>query len=140
MSADPVLRCLKYGAKYAQDEDMAAAHRAALDLYVSLRQGLAKLADQHHRTLTGSRLHDPERITDFRDCSCVTCRSAAQLLSEPHSQPCDCVWCRFQDDDAEGAVVHVPQPVCECDAPRCERDGCQDKPTSDGARAAQENQ
>jgi hypothetical protein len=41
-------------------------------------------------------------------------------------------------DDGEGAVVHVPQPACECDAPRCERDGCQDKPTSGAARAAQE--
>jgi hypothetical protein len=26
--------------------------------------------------------------------------------------------------------------ACECDAPRCERDGCQDKPTPGGARAA----
>jgi hypothetical protein len=102
-----------------------------------LREALRKLTDQHQRTLTGSRKHDPERILDFRDCPCVTCRTTALLLTEPHTQPCDCAWCRFQNDDAEGAVVHVPQGVCECDAPRCERDGCQDKPTAGGARAAQ---
>lgn len=96
------------------DEARQMAHRLEqenLDLrehVASLRGALVRLTDQHHRTLTNSRLHDPEHIVDFRDCLCLTCKTTALLLSEPHTQPCDCAWCRFQADDAEAAEVHVP--------------------------------
>lgn len=40
---------------------------------------LAALADQHHRTLTNSKLHDPEN-QDWRSCPCKTCQAAASVL------------------------------------------------------------
>lgn len=46
----------------------------------ALESALATLADQHHRTLRGSKLHDPERVSDWRDCACLTCRGAATVL------------------------------------------------------------
>jgi hypothetical protein len=81
----------------------------------SLVAALVKLTDQHHRTLTGSRLHDPERISDFRACPCLTCKTTTLLLSEPHTLPCDCAWCRFQADDGEGATVHAPDGASTLD-------------------------
>ena len=48
---------------------------------LALVAALAHMADIHHRTLTGSRLHDPERIVDFTDCGCLTCRFVADTLT-----------------------------------------------------------
>lgn len=45
------------------------------------RMALARLADLHHRVLTNSKLHDPERIDSFRDCPCKTCRDASVALT-----------------------------------------------------------
>jgi hypothetical protein len=44
------------------------------------KQALETLADQHHRTVVGSKLHDPENI-GWRDCSCKTCRAVVEVLS-----------------------------------------------------------
>lgn len=47
-----------------------------------LRGALERLADLHHRTLTNSRLHDPERIDSFHDCPCKTCHDASAALAK----------------------------------------------------------
>ncbi len=56
---------------------VAAGVEAAIAL---IAPTLEWLADLHHRTLTGSRLHDPERIERFRDCPCLSCQRVAGLL------------------------------------------------------------
>jgi hypothetical protein len=45
-----------------------------------LRVALAELADLHHRTLMGSRLHDPLNVLDFTACTAKSCRAAAEVL------------------------------------------------------------
>jgi hypothetical protein len=52
-----------------------------------LAAALADLADKHHRTVRGSRKHDPERIEDFRDCPCLTCKAAAAALAGERPGP-----------------------------------------------------
>lgn len=47
-----------------------------------LREALRDLAQRHHDTITGSRLHDPESIASFTDCSCKSCVAAASVLDE----------------------------------------------------------
>lgn len=42
---------------------------------------LAALADLHHRTITNSRLHDPER-QEWRDCPCRSCEAAMSVLRD----------------------------------------------------------
>jgi hypothetical protein len=44
-------------------------------------QALADLVDRHHRTVTVSRLHDPEN-QDWRECPCLTCAAAADVLRD----------------------------------------------------------
>lgn len=44
------------------------------------KDALVALADAHHRTITGSRLHDPEHIEDFRDCPAKSCQKARTAL------------------------------------------------------------
>lgn len=43
-------------------------------------RALATLADIHHRTKVGSKLHDPEQCV-WQDCICRTCASVQQVLS-----------------------------------------------------------
>jgi hypothetical protein len=45
-----------------------------------LQTALFKLADKHHRTLTGSKLHDPEKEARFWHCECLTCKAATKAL------------------------------------------------------------
>lgn len=45
-----------------------------------LREALRRLAQHHHDTITGSRLHDPENIKSFEDCSCKSCRAVVAAL------------------------------------------------------------
>lgn len=42
---------------------------------------LLGLVDLHHRTLTGSKLHDPENI-DWPECPCKTCEGIRLMLPE----------------------------------------------------------
>lgn len=42
---------------------------------------LRDLADIHHRTLSGSRKHDPEH-REWDECDCLTCRAAQDALSD----------------------------------------------------------
>lgn len=58
----------------------ANGYKAAALRIAELESALAKLADLHHRTLTGSKLHDPERVLDWRDCACRSCRDAATSM------------------------------------------------------------
>ena len=51
-----------------------------------LVEALAKLADKHHRTLTGSKLHDPE-TKDFWDCECLTCKKAVEIIRKNGYDP-----------------------------------------------------
>lgn len=82
-------------AVYEQREDAAENCAIAIDQAVAdvnadntclsalveeLEAALAWLADIHHRTMTGSKLHDPEHKS-FRDCPCGTCRAARSALS-----------------------------------------------------------
>jgi predicted protein tyrosine phosphatase len=46
-----------------------------------LEEALHRAADNHHRTLVNSKLHDPERIALFIHCPCLSCRAAASALS-----------------------------------------------------------
>lgn len=46
----------------------------------ALGAALRHVADIHHRTLTPSRLHDPERQIDFEACECLTCKMATAAL------------------------------------------------------------
>jgi hypothetical protein len=43
---------------------------------------LEKITDQHHRTLTNSRFHDPEQIESFEFCPCLTCQASTEILSK----------------------------------------------------------
>lgn len=54
-----------------------------------LESSLAALADQHHRTLTGSSLHDPERTEDFRECPAKSCQAAAKSLQPQEESHAD---------------------------------------------------
>lgn len=45
------------------------------------RETLIYLVDLHHRTLTGSKLHDPENL-DWTDCPCKSCRRVKEVLEE----------------------------------------------------------
>lgn len=60
-----------------EDETLEAPYATASDV---LAATLRFLADQHHRTLTNSRLHNPEHIADFAECPCLPCRKAAAAL------------------------------------------------------------
>lgn len=46
----------------------------------TLSETLRYLADLHHRTLTGSKKHDPENVVSFEDCECLTCRKATDAI------------------------------------------------------------
>jgi hypothetical protein len=41
---------------------------------------LERLADIHHRTIGGSRLHDPENIEDISQCNAITCKRVTKLV------------------------------------------------------------
>ena len=56
-----------------------ARHNALLERVTVLERALEELADLHHRTLSGSRRHDPEN-RDWRDCPCLSCRGAREAL------------------------------------------------------------
>lgn len=62
---------------WQRQESMTAAE--AISRLVSQHAGaveaLCKLADLHHRTLTGSKKHDPEN-QDWTECECKSCRLA----------------------------------------------------------------
>jgi hypothetical protein len=45
-----------------------------------LREALTELADRHHRTIRGSRLHDPERL-DWSECPARSCSLARGALA-----------------------------------------------------------
>lgn len=47
-----------------------------------MAKALAKLADKHHRTLEGSKLHNPRESMDFWECPCNTCKEATRILRE----------------------------------------------------------
>ena len=62
----------------ALDDDAAPEpFAAASDV---LAATLRFLASHHHRTLTPSQRHYPERFPDFEKCPCLTCRKAAAAL------------------------------------------------------------
>lgn len=63
----------------ALDGDEGNEHGAA-PVSAVLAGCLTYLASLHHRTLTNSKLHAPERISDFHDCPCLPCRKAAATL------------------------------------------------------------
>lgn len=42
---------------------------------------LRHLADVHHRTLTGSILHDPHN-QDWTECECKTCQLAQSIVTK----------------------------------------------------------
>lgn len=46
---------------------------------MSTEDALVYLVDRHHRTLTGSRKHDPEN-RDWTDCECKTCEKVRHVL------------------------------------------------------------
>jgi len=73
--------------------------RAHIDM---LEAALRNLADTHHRTLTNSRLHDPEHIESFQDCPCMTCREAAAALDGGTATP------RYTMD--QGAIIPTDNP------------------------------
>lgn len=50
------------------------------ELLDQAREILRHLADAHHRTLTGSKKHDPARL-DFTECPCLTCAKTAAFLA-----------------------------------------------------------
>lgn len=52
------------------------------DRELALVAALAELADIHHRTINGSRLHNPEVVKDFTQCSCFSCRYARDTLTD----------------------------------------------------------
>lgn len=52
-----------------------------MDKLDKMAKVLEHLATVHHNTLTGSKLHHPEE-QNFRDCKCLTCQSAAEILDE----------------------------------------------------------
>jgi hypothetical protein len=79
-------------------QDALDAYKEIARLKAAKDTVIARLADIHHRTVTGSRNHDPENTPDFRRCPCLTCREAQLALTEPHTQPCHCVWCIFQTE------------------------------------------
>lgn len=54
--------------RIAQTALDAADHQGAVE-------ALVKLADLHHRTVTGSKKHDPEN-RDWAECECESCRLA----------------------------------------------------------------
>lgn len=61
-------------------EPALAAVRRLEEVEHRLAVTLRYLAAEHHRTLTNSRLHDPEHIDSFTECPTLTCRKAAATL------------------------------------------------------------
>lgn len=50
---------------------------------------LAKVVDVHHRTIEGSRLHNPREQMDFWKCPCKTCIAATEILIKNGYNPED---------------------------------------------------
>lgn len=61
----------------ALDDESCEPYASASDVLAATVNYLASL---HHRTIEGSRKHDPERIDDFAACPCLSCRKAAAAL------------------------------------------------------------
>ena len=58
---------------------LLARHDALLERVTVLERALTRLADLHHRTLTGSKKHDSENL-DWTECPCLSCRGAKRAL------------------------------------------------------------
>lgn len=80
----PLRRALEQAAENARVADLTMElARARIQ---ELKTALEKLADQHHRTLTGSKFHDPENQS-WRKCPCLTCRAVlAAVTAQPQEQ------------------------------------------------------
>lgn len=52
-----------------------------------LAGALCKITDQHHRTINNSKLHDPERTTNFWHCECLTCKEVVKVLTDCGIEP-----------------------------------------------------
>lgn len=77
-----------------------------------LCNGLADLADLHHRTVAGSKKHDPEHVTNFRDCPCKPCQRAAALLDGRETGP-ERAWAIAERAEAERDRLRSECAVCE---------------------------
>ncbi|MEA2495769.1 MAG: hypothetical protein QOJ29_3680 [Thermoleophilaceae bacterium] len=49
-----------------------------------LREALKRIGMQHHATLTGSKLHDPERLS-MAECPAKTCQAVRAALAPPEA-------------------------------------------------------
>lgn len=82
---------------------------------------LIELVELHHRTITGSKLHDPENQS-WAQCACKTCLAVAELLPEKaedarHAEALkaevfgrpECVWRYCPDPDGCQEACAHPQ-------------------------------
>lgn len=58
---------------------------------VIIVRALAHVADVHHRTIEGSKKHDPEKHMNFWDCPCLTCMNATKAIREFGWEPSDII-------------------------------------------------
>jgi hypothetical protein len=79
------------GPEMSLSEDLSVVPKSraesAEQQQAKLREQLANLADLHHRTIAGSRLHDPEHIEDWQQCPARSCRAVAAALAATTEDP-----------------------------------------------------
>lgn len=76
-----VIGCSNYD-DYNRESDMWIE---IYDEAKKFRTELEWLADIHHRTMTGSKFHNPEAISSFKDCPCLTCIRITKVLENASS-------------------------------------------------------
>lgn len=90
----------------------AWAERTRVDRFDLLERALRTLAEQHHGTITGSRLHDPKN-RDWTECECRSCVMVQEALATSRGAVERCGYARTGD----------PLHACSCGRCHSQRGG-----------------